>query len=84
MRAAPRAFASRSRWPMSGIDGCANVDRRVERLEDVEGEVVLPLRERLEAELRAVELREGHGDQRSEGRGQRSEYNSNPRYLTDF
>ena len=50
----------RSRWPMSGMDGWANVDGRVERLEDVEREIVLPLRERLEAELRAVELGEGH------------------------
>ena len=63
-------------------------DRRIERLEDVEREVVLPLCERLKAEFRAVEVGEGHGNQesevrsqRSEVRGQRSEYPSRRDYL---
>jgi hypothetical protein len=59
-RAAPRAFASAirlARW--SGWTGARRAG--VEREQHVEGEVVLAVGERLEPELRPVELRERHG-----------------------
>jgi len=45
--------------------------RRIERLKDIESEVVLPPVKRLNAELRAIEVGEGHKSQRSGARGQK-------------